>query len=423
MGVRGAGPLEVAGVRWWLRAGEDPARLAPLLERALEQLGSAADLRSGRRKRLYRIALGSGEHTDHLLKRNGYPRFRGWLRSALGSKARRELAIAEGLAARGVAVAVPLAAGERRRAGRLVECFLLVALLPEARDLRRVWSDPALPARARRGLARALGVLVQQAHAAGLHQDDLAPNNVLVCDQTGELRLVDFERARLRRRTALRARRRSLAKLARAAAGVPASQRLRFLGSYAGDSGAARRWWRRLLAEAPRLARRDDARMCRVAVREGRRFQPVASGPWRGYARRGVDPAPWLARLGPPPRSGGARIEIDAPAWRAVYPRLPARRAARLWARANTLAARGLAPTPLALLSDRERTALMLELPAGARRLAEVGAGPAERIAAARLLAELAAIGCLPAGPGSDAVALVPSSSGRLRALLLTPAR
>jgi hypothetical protein len=145
-------------------------------------------------------------------------------------------------------VVVPLAAGERRRAGRLVECFLLVALLPGARDLRRVWSDPALPARARRGLARALGVLVQQAHAAGLDQDDLVPNNVLVCDETQGVCLIDFERARLRRRTALRARRCSLAKLARAATGVPASQRLRFLCAYAGDSGAARLWWDRCVA-------------------------------------------------------------------------------------------------------------------------------------------------------------------------------
>jgi hypothetical protein len=73
------------------------------------------------------------------------------------------------------------------------------------------------------------------------------------------------------------------------------------------------------------------------------------------------------------------------------------------------------------VLSDPERTVVMLELPAAARRLAEVGGGPAERRAAARLLAGLAAIGSLPVGLGSDALVLVPSSSGGLRALLLTP--
>ncbi len=413
----------MAGVRWWLRAGEDPARLAPLLARALERLGTAADLRSGRRKRLYRLALESDERADHLLKRNAYPPARGWRWSAGGSKARRELTIAEGLAERGVPVVVPVAAGERRRAGRLVECFLLVALLPDARDLRRVWSDPALPARERRHLARALGALIREAHAAGLQQDDLAPNNVLVCDATAGLRLIDFERARLRRRTPARARRRSLAKLARAAAGVPSAQRLRFLRAYAGDSGEARRWWERLRAEAPRLARHDDARMCRVATRDGRRFERIAHGAWRGYARRGIDPQALLARLdpGPSPAAGGVRIEVDTPVWRVVYRRLPARRAARLWARANTLAARGLAPSPLAVLSDRERTLLIVELPVGARRREELGGDPAVRPAAARLLGELEALGALAAGLCSDVLAFVRSGSGGLRALLVAP--
>jgi hypothetical protein len=419
--VSDAVPLEVAGVRWWLRAGEDPARLAPLLERALARLASAADLRSGRRKRLYHLALESGQRADHLLKRNAYPPSRGWRPAAGGSKARRELAIAERLAARGVAVVVPLAAGERRCKGRLVECFLLVELVSGARDLRRVWSDPCLPASRRRRLARSLGALVQKAHAAGLDQDDLAPNNVLVCAETDELRLVDFERARLRPRTGVRGRRRSLAKLARAAAGVPSSQRLRFLRAYAGDAGAARLWWKRLREEAPRLARRDDARMCRVATRGGRRFEPIARGGWRGHARRGVDPQPLLARLDAGPHAGGMRIEVDAPVWRVVYPRLAAHRAARVWARANTLAARGLAPAPLALLSDDERTVLLLELPAGARRIGEGVCGPSERRAAARLLAELGAIGSLAPGLGSDALAFVRSGSGAPRVLLVAP--
>jgi hypothetical protein len=110
--------LELAGVRWWLRAGQDPLSLAPSLARLPEQLAAAADLRSGRRKRLYRLALGTSGRPDHLLKRSADPGLRGWLRRR--SKARRELAIAQRLEALGVAVVVPLAAGERRRRGRLV---------------------------------------------------------------------------------------------------------------------------------------------------------------------------------------------------------------------------------------------------------------------------------------------------------------
>ena len=130
-----------------------------------------------------------------------------------------------------------------------------------------------------------------------------------------------------------------------------------------------------------------------------------------------------LARLGPgpPPAAGGVRIEVDTPVWRVVYRRLPARRAARLWARANTLAARGLAPAPLAVLIDRERTLLIVELPAGARRRSELGGDPAARPRAAHLLAELEAQGALAAGSCSDALAFVRSGSGGLRALLVAP--
>jgi hypothetical protein len=73
------------------------------------------------------------------------------------------------------------------------------------------------------------------------------------------------------------------------------------------------------------------------------------------------------------------------------------------------------------LLSDRERTLLIVELPAGARRQDEVGCDPAVRRAAAHLLGELAAQGAFAAGLGSDALAFVRSGSGRLRALLVAP--
>jgi hypothetical protein len=420
--MRAGGSLEVGGVCWRLRAGEDPARLAPLCERALGGLARARDLRAGRRKRLFRLALAAGAAPDHLLKRSADPPLRGLLRMPGRSKARRELAIAEALAARGVPVVVPLAAGERRRAGRLRECFLLAPLLPGARDLGQLWRDPGLTARERRTLAAALGALLRDAHAAGLAQDDLAPNNVLVCGRGAELRLVDFERARLRWRLGVRARRRSLAKLARSASRVPASQRLRFLRAYAGSSAEARRWWRRLSAEAPRLARRDDTRLRRTATRDGRRFVRVAHGAWRGFARRGAQLGPALARLGPgAPSAGAARVEVDVPAWRVVYRRLPPWRARRLWAGALALAARGCAPPPLALLCDAERTLLVVEPPAGAKAL---GGGPcsaAERGAVARLLAELGAMGALRGGLAADALAIDRAADGRPRALLVAP--
>jgi tRNA A-37 threonylcarbamoyl transferase component Bud32 len=416
--------VEVAGVRWWLREGADAAALAPLLARALQQRDGAEDLRSGRRKRLFRLALGSGGEPEHLLKRSGYRPSRGWLRHARGSKARRELRIAEALARRGVPVVVPLAAGERRRAGRLVECFLLAPLLADAVDLRRLWSDPALAPGERRGLAVSLGGIVAAAHAAGLFQDDLAPNNVLVSDAgAGRLRLVDFERARLRWLLSTRARSRMLAKLARTAAAVPATQRLRFLRAYAGDAAQARRWWARLRSEAPRLARRDDTRMRRTAVRNGRRFQAFERGDSRGFTRRGLDPGLVLggAPAGLPPAAGSVRVEIDGGVWRVVYPRASERRMRGLWARANTLAARGLAPLPLAVRSDPDHTLLIYQPGAGARPPGATACGAAERWAVARLLRELEGFGELRAELAPEALVLIPTGTGRLRAQLLAP--
>ena len=291
-------------------------------------------------------------------------------------------------------------------------------------DLRRLWSDPALAVGERRRLATSLGEIVRRAHAAGLYQDDLAPNNVLVSGGGSDgLRLVDFERARLRQRVGVRARRRMLAKLARAAVAVPAAQRLRFLRAYAGDSREARRWWERLRAEAPRLARRDYTRLRRIATRDGRRFERIQVGVWQGFARRGADLGLAFARVtsGSPPAAGAARVEVESGLWRVVYRRLPAGHLRRLWARANTLAARGLAPVPLAIVSDHQRTLLIVEPSAGARPLVRLACDAAERRAAARLLVELAGLGELHEELAPEALALVRTGAARLRAQLVTP--
>lgn len=424
--LRGVAPLEIDGVRWWLREGADADALAPRLARALAQLESASDLRAGRRKRLFRVALGACDDESHLLKRSGYPAARGWLRGAFGSKARRELAIAQGLAARGVPVVVPLAAGERRRCGRVEECFLLSPVVPDARDLA-AWlgAGDHRPSRLR-PLAVSLGELIRAAHEAGLHQHDLAPNNVLVCGPAPfSLRLIDFERARLRRRASEGARSRMLAKLARATHLLPVSLRLRFLVAYAGDAAGARRWWQRVRDEAARLARRDDTRLRRSATREGRSFTRFTSGSWSGPARRMpaldaelalTDPAP-----GPAPAQGGVRVERAPHGWRVIHRRLPPREAGRLFARAHVLAARGLAPHPLACLSDRERTLLALATPAEASPLASCAHAAPARRALARLLAELCALGELSGPLDASLFALVRDPQRGLRAVLLAP--
>jgi hypothetical protein len=410
---------ETGRIRWRVRPGADAAALAPRLAAALEALaaGRVADLRSGRRKRLYRIALGPGGVPDHLLKRNAYPPLR------LGSKARRELAIAMRLAERGVPVVLPLAAGERRAGARLRECWLVVPLVEGATDLARHAARGDLAASERRGLAHALGALVRRAHDAGLVHGDLAPNNVLLRPGLPPaLWLVDFERARLRACVGSRARRRMLAKLARGLPDASASQRLRFLRAYAlGDARAARRWWRALEAEAPRLARRDHRRMRRKTARDGRRIRRVRGPDGAGFAWRGA-PAEALAGgwLEADARAADA-LECAAGVWR-LHARVRGARAAReLWALAHTLFARGLGPRPLALRVRGRQCLLVLERAPGARRLVQAPRLEAERAAAERLLRRLLCVAEVraPLRPGEIALVTLPGAG--LRALLLAP--
>ena len=111
-------PVTVGGVRWWLARDADPERVVPVLERALGALaaGTLRDQKSGRRKQLYPLPGDDGA-PDHLLKVNRYPAPTGLRKAWTGSKARRELRLAEAIRARGVPIGAPVAS---RRAARAV---------------------------------------------------------------------------------------------------------------------------------------------------------------------------------------------------------------------------------------------------------------------------------------------------------------
>lgn len=373
-----ASPPTLAGVRWRLRAGEDPGlhaeRIAGI-ERALAA-GEARNTKSGRRKELYPIA-GPGGGVAFLLKRNRYGAGDALRRVGRGSKSRHELRLAQALADRGLPAVVPLAAGERRRGLRLAECWLLVPYLTGARDLLALAREPGLAPAQRRSLARELGALSRAAHDAGLLQDDFAPNNFLhVPGATPALHLIDFERARLSPRPASDAWRGwMLAKLERALPGASASQRFRFLLAYTqGDRDAARRWWQAVERASVRLARRDAARWRRIASADGRRFRVVSLPGMRGFARRELDDAALLAVL---ERGGRGLLRWPDPGARAL---------ARLWGDAQALAARGLGLPWLACVARGEDAFL-------------VGAGdrldPADEVAVRLLLRRLLRLGKL----------------------------
>ncbi len=352
------------------------------------------------------------QSASYLLKVNRYPTGRGVLRPAGRSKARRELALARRLEARGVPVVVPVAAGERRRAGRLIECYLLVPRLEGATDLARLAGAPDLEPAERHALVRALGDLARRAHAAGFDQGDFAPNHGLVRrGPVPELRWIDFERAQLRTRVGARRRRWMLAKLDRTLTALPATQKLRFLRAYAGgDAVAARGWWRRLGDVAPRLADRDALRMGRTATTAGRRFRPLGGARGRGFARRDVSP-----------ETIAAAADGDSEGvWCTRYGRTSRRARRRIWARANLLHARGLAPRPLALLVRRDGCRLLAARAGEEQRPLGAVGGPAERAAVERLLARLSTLGELQPTLTGAAIALEGPGDAP-RALLVDP--
>jgi hypothetical protein len=418
----GAPAFEAAGARWWARAGEDRERLAPLAERALAavEAGAAPELKRGRRKALHALAL---DGRELLLKTNRYRGLAAFARAVTGSKARHELAVAGALAAAGLPAPVPLAAGERRRAGRLVADWLLIERLPDVVEVGARWRAAA-PAERRR-LAVGMGSLARALHGAGLLQDDYAPNNFLVRERPDlALLAIDFERARLARGPVSEpARVRMLAKLdRRMGAAASRCDRLRFLRAYAGSPGEARRWWAQVAEFAPRLAARDVRRWRRTATSGGRRLGRFAAGRWEGFGRRDVGLAELAAEVersaAALPRGG---VAPAAQAWIVLVrgSRVPEARDA--WAAAHALwDGRGLAPRPLALLVAEDRAAICFERAAGARRGSEVE-GPESERAVRVLQARLAAIGELRAPLTPVALAFEDAARGGLRALLLDP--
>jgi hypothetical protein len=405
--------VQLEGVVWHLDRAEEPS-LGPHLARLVRDVdaGRLQNQKSGRRKELYAVEL--EERGAHLLKVNRYPGASGWWRRLRGSKARREQRIAREIARRGLPVPLSIAWGERAR-GRLEACYLLVPRLAEVVDLSALESDRTLSHASRRALASAFGALSRRVHDAGLQQDDFAPNNFLVrLTPQPELFVIDFERARLRAGAVPHEQRVSaLARLDRRLPGVSNPERWRFLVAYAGDSEAARSWWRELAAVAPRVAARDLARLRRTTTREGRRVRRVRAGAISGWARRETDLDALLA----------AGDKGHAGAWRRHYVDDHRRRGRDLWAAAHLLWLRGLGARPLALLRDTHGTALWLACEDGARDLdqarEDAGIGPA----ATRLLGRLLALGSLDPGLERHEIAVIGNDPAHLRAVLLAPER
>ncbi len=343
MGARGGAGAARSGVvegrRFWWRDDDAAGRaLATAMLTVVRHPERA--LKRGRRKSLFAL-----EHAGraYLVKVNDYPRgWRAWVRR---SKARREWERADAALARGIDTPRPAAIGEERgRTGDLRRCLLAVARVDGARDLAACWAETPPPWPERVRLARGLGELAAAMHAAGLHQRDFAPNNVLVVPGASGERLlpIDFERVELGGPVSPRDAAIALAKLYRYRFDASRGLWWRLLLAYCGgDRAAARAMARRVAAELPAMFRRDLSHMRRTAGRDNRRFRVLPAG--GGWAHRAIDDAALRDAL------GGAD---DGAWWRTAVAAASARDALATWAAAQTLAQRsGLIARPVAMVS------------------------------------------------------------------------
>jgi len=354
---------ELRGVRWWLGKTADREQVAPLLAAAIDAVESGAvNLKSGRRKALYRLAL-LGDAPDHLLKVTRYRRGTSLFRRIRKSKARREIETAAQLYSRGIDAPQPTAAGECRRRGLLTACYLLVRLDPDAVDL----ASTAI-ARASRRTTRAttsqFGALAARLHAIGFRQADFAPNNFLLRPtDPPEIVPIDFERASLVSGDAgleRQERVRSLAKLERHCVDATRSARLRFLFAYAGDRMAARRWWDEIQRAVAMLFAHDQKRLRPNSRPGARRYQPFGAGDCHGWAARGATGLDavraWLAR-----DVRADRVHTQDAFWVCSYREGTDPSAAELWSTSQALWVRGLAPQPICAVQRGREIRLFLD--------------------------------------------------------------
>ena len=253
--------------------------------------------------------------------------------------------MARAIERRGFPVARPVAVGERRRLGVLERSWAVTRDLG-ARDLRVLLEAARENGAERRALLERFARFARRLHDAGVDQDDFSPNNFLVRGD-GEFVLIDFERARLRRGPLGARAWTQLAKLHRRDFGVSRSERLRFLRTYLGSSGAAgraerRAAWEKIWPEFRRIRARDARRAAEAAFKEGRHLAREGEA-WLVRARAGEKTIRARARRGRRTQVLGARAPARAARPAGAAPgasRRRRRRAARSRQREAALARR-----------------------------------------------------------------------------------
>ncbi len=117
-------------------------------------------------------------------------------RGEAATRCAREIALLDYLAARGVAVPLPVAA-RYVRTGLWYRADLLTVAIPDVRTLASVCASGTVAG----ALAMAVGAAVRRLHDEGVWHADLNAHNVLI-DSADHVWIIDFDRARLRRQGA-----------------------------------------------------------------------------------------------------------------------------------------------------------------------------------------------------------------------------
>jgi tRNA A-37 threonylcarbamoyl transferase component Bud32 len=196
---------------WWVRPGWREALLGPNGLRLDEwrREGRLTTVKTGPHRAVYRVDLpapAGGVFVKHNLVPNLRARLRQWFRRG---KSRNEARRAELLAGVGVPTITPVALGERRRRGFLLDNFLVTRALDDYQPLDRFVEHglhalaPNRRARVRRLLAVELGVLTARLHQAGFVHIDFHAGNLLVGlgpDDRPRLAMIDLDALRTCRR-------------------------------------------------------------------------------------------------------------------------------------------------------------------------------------------------------------------------------
>ncbi len=290
------------GIRWQVAAAYAPIFLAPRTpdpRRLLRERTGDLIKRSPMRI-IFAASIPAGQkQLPLIIKIYRRGRLGDWIKANVcGSKARREWRITTAASDRGLPTVVPVAYGERRRFGILMESYLLTVRLFNCVTLEAsLFSDDGTlraDARTRRHLIILLAQLLRRMHDYGIYHQDLHPGNFLVETlPSGEkcIYLLDLHRASARPSLSLAHRIKSLAQFNMfASISLNSGERLLFFNTYFGEEEPWKNEKRTLLslietrtrAMRWRLWRRREDR----CLYNNKYFMRLRFANLKGFARR-----------------------------------------------------------------------------------------------------------------------------------------